>query len=113
MHSNGTARVKWEEGVGDGRSVWSEIHGLHAAYNGWNNGLQLRKKTLIPEIQSKFELRAATRPHEAGMASNRESTSRGECVPAPCTHRLSSHPNVFSVRPRLIAGFEPEIREEG
>jgi hypothetical protein len=47
MHSRGTARVKWEEEVGDGRLVWSEIHGLHAAYNGWNNGLQLRKKELI------------------------------------------------------------------
>ena len=48
MHFKGTARVKWEEGVGDGRSVWSEIPGLHAAYNGWNNGLQLREETLIP-----------------------------------------------------------------
>ena len=34
MHSKGTARAKWEEGVGDGRSVWSETAGLHAAYSG-------------------------------------------------------------------------------
>jgi len=45
----GTARVKWEEGVGDGRSVWSETLGLHAAYNGWNSGLRLREEKLIPK----------------------------------------------------------------
>lgn len=32
VHTIGTARVKWEEGVGDGRSVWPESAGLHAAY---------------------------------------------------------------------------------
>ena len=47
-HLNRTARVKWEEGVGDGRSVWSETFGLHAAYSGWNNGLRLRKEEPIP-----------------------------------------------------------------
>ena len=47
-HSRRTARVKWEEGVGDGRSVWPESPGLHAAYNGWNNGLLLREEALIP-----------------------------------------------------------------
>ena len=34
MHPVRTARVKWEEGEGDGRSVWPESHGLHVAYNG-------------------------------------------------------------------------------
>ena len=34
MHPVQTARVKWEEGEGDGRSVWPESHGLHVAYNG-------------------------------------------------------------------------------
>lgn len=33
-HPVQTARVKWEEGEGDGRSVWPESHGLHVAYNG-------------------------------------------------------------------------------
>ncbi|GEM_PF-2091769 len=55
-----------------------------------------------PQIHSQFGLRVATHPHEVGMASNRRSSSCGECVPAPCTHRPSSHPNVFSVRPRLL-----------
>ena len=31
----------WEEGVGNGRSVCFESHGLHARDNGWNNGMQL------------------------------------------------------------------------
>ncbi len=103
VYSNGTARAKWEEGVGDGRSVWSETSGLHAAYNGRYNGPLRREAMLIPENRSKFGLRVATHPHETGMASNRESLSRGECVPAPCTHRPSSHPNVFSVRPRFLS----------
>ncbi len=47
MHSKETARAKWEEGVGDGRSVWSETLGLHAAYSGWNNGQRLRKEKPI------------------------------------------------------------------
>ena len=34
MHPVRTARVKWEEDGGDGRSVWPESHGLHVAYNG-------------------------------------------------------------------------------
>ena len=46
-HSNETARAKWEEGMVDGRSVCSESTGLHAAYNGWDSGMQLRKEELI------------------------------------------------------------------
>ncbi len=48
-HSKGTASVKLEEGVGDGRSVCPESPGLHVAYNGRDNGLQARKGELIPE----------------------------------------------------------------
>ncbi len=33
VHPVRTARVKWEEGDGDGRSVWPESPGLHVAYN--------------------------------------------------------------------------------
>ena len=49
-HSNETARAKWEEGMVDGRSVCSESAGLHAAYNGWDNGLRLRKEELILKL---------------------------------------------------------------
>ncbi len=47
-HSVRTARVKWEEGGGDGRSVWPESSGLHVAYNAYDNGRPLRKEELIP-----------------------------------------------------------------
>ncbi len=40
---------------------------------------------------SQFGLQAATRLHEAGIASNRGSACRGEYVPGPCTHRPSHH----------------------
>ena len=42
-----TASDKLEEGVGDGRSVWPGYSRLHAAYNGWDNALQLRKEKPI------------------------------------------------------------------
>ena len=93
-----TARVKREEGGGDARSVWPESLGPHVAYNGPDNGLRRRKAKAISETGSKFRLRAETRPREAGMASNRASSSRGEYVPAPCTHRPSSHPSELLVR---------------
>ena len=50
------------------------------------------------KIRPWFGLRVATHPHEDGMASNRVSLTHGECVPAPCTHRPSSHPSVLSMR---------------
>ncbi len=113
VHSVRTARVKWEEGGGDGRSVWPESLGLHVAYNGRDNGLQPRKGKLISQTRPKFGLGAETRPHEAGIPSNRLSTSSGEYVPAPCTHRPSSHPNDPLVRRRPRGGFEPKFREGG
>ena len=113
MHPVRTARVKWEEDEGDGRSVWPESHGLHVAYNGQDNGLRLRKEKLISQTRPKFGLGAETRPHEAGIPSNRLSSSSGEYVPAPCTHRPSSHPSEFLVRLRLIDAVELEIREGG
>ena len=42
-----------------------------------------------PQSRSQFRLQAATRLHEAGVASNRESECHGECVPGSCTHRPS------------------------
>ena len=56
-----------------------------------NNELQAGNCKLISEISPQFRLRAAIRPHEVGIASNRESAGRGEYVPGPCTHRPSSH----------------------
>ncbi len=41
--------------------------------------------------RSQFGLESATRLHEVGIASNRESACRGEYVPGPCTHRPSHH----------------------
>lgn|GEM_PF-4298144 len=44
----GPPLFKEEEGEGDGTSVCPESPGLHAAYRGWYNGLQLREEKLIP-----------------------------------------------------------------
>ena len=41
--------------------------------------------------QSQFGLKSATRLHEDGIASNRESECRGEYVLGLCTHRPSNH----------------------
>ena len=40
---------KKEEGEGNGTSVCPESPGLHAAYIGWYNGLQLRDEEPIPK----------------------------------------------------------------
>ena len=45
----------------------------------------------IPKTVSQFGLQAATRLHEAGIASNRKSECCGEYVPGSCTHRPSHH----------------------
>ncbi len=73
-HSVETARVKWEEGKGDARSVWPEFPGPHVAYNGQDNEFRRRKVKVISKTWPKFELRAETRPHEAGIPSNRVSS---------------------------------------
>ena len=113
MYSKRTARAKWEEGVGDGRSVWPESHGLHVAYNGRDNGLRLRKEKLISQTRPKFGLGAETRPHEAGIPSNRLSSSSGEYVPAPCTHRPSNQPSIAWVSIGYLAQSESKLSEVG
>jgi hypothetical protein len=65
--------------------------GLHTSYNATYKGKQTREGEQIPKSVAQFGLQAATRLHEAGIASNRGSAYRGECVPEPCTHRPSSH----------------------
>ncbi len=46
---------------------------------------------LIAKNRSQFGLQAATRLHEAGIASNGRSACCREYVPGPCTHRPSHH----------------------
>ena len=55
-----------------------------------NNELQAGNGKLISKICPQFRLRSETRPHEGGIASNRESAGRGEYVLASCTHCPSS-----------------------
>ncbi len=72
--------------------------GLHTSYNAAYKGMRTREGKQTPKNAAQFGLQAATRLHEAGIASNRGSAYRGECVPEPCTHRPSSHES--GVRPK-------------
>ena len=89
--SGETAGVKPEEGGDDVKSSWPLCLGLHTYYNGADKATPGRKVAPIAQTAPQFGLRAATRPHEAGIASNRGSACRGEYVPGPCTHRPSRH----------------------
>ena len=89
--SGRTAGVKPEEGGDDVKSSWPLCPGLHTCYNGSDRALPGRKAEPIAKTVPQFGLRAATRPHEGGVASNPESACRGECVPGSCTHRPSRH----------------------
>src|SRR5213075_3248343 len=73
--SGGTADAKSEEGGDDVKSSWSLRLGLHTCYNGRYSGLQPRKSEPIPESRPQCGLEAATRLHEAGIASNRGSAT--------------------------------------
>ena len=61
---------------------------------------------LILINRSQFGLQVATHLHEVGVASNRGSECRGECVPGSCTHRPSHHGSWK--RPKLAKAFEGE-----
>ena len=89
--SGETAEVNEEEGGDDVKSSWPLCLGLHTSYNGIHKGKRDCEVERIPKKVSQFGLQAATRLHEAGIASNRGSSYRGEYVPEPCTHRPSSH----------------------
>ena len=65
-----TAGVKPEEGGDDVKSSWPLCLGLHTCYNGMYRTMQDRKVEQIPENRAQFRLKAATRLHEAGIASN-------------------------------------------
>ena len=56
-----------------------------------NRGKRRSDPEQTPKTESQFGLQAATRLHEAGIASNRRSAYCGEYVPGPCTHRPSHH----------------------
>ena len=75
-----------------------------------NNGLQPGNRKPIPKISPQFRSRAAIRPREAGIASNRESAGRGEYVLASCTHRPSRQQSWG--RPNNPTGLEGEISDE-
>ena len=90
-NSGGTAGDKPEEGGDDVKSSCPLCPGLHTCYNGRYRGLLSREVERIPKSRSQFGLQAATRLHEVGIASNRESAYRGEYVPGSCTHRPSHH----------------------
>ncbi len=71
--SQETASFNGEEGGDDVKSAWLLRPGRHTCYNGEFKGLPNRKVELIPQNSSQFGLKAATRLHEAGIASNRGS----------------------------------------
>ena len=66
-----------------------------------SKGLRNRKVEPIPEILPQFRLRAATRPHEVGLGSNRGSSDRGEYVLISCTHRPSHEESRQRPKPRF------------
>ena len=73
--SSETAGLTPEEGGDDVKSAWPLYPGLHTRYNGRYNALPSREAELILKSRSQFGLQAATRLHEAGIASNRASAT--------------------------------------
>ena len=69
----------------------------------FNKEKRSREAEQNSETTSQFGLQAATRLHEAGVASNRGSECRGECVPGSCTHRPSHHGSWG--RPKLASKY--------
>src|SRR6187401_3734426 len=70
-NSSETAVVRREEGGDDVKSSWPLCPGLHTCYNGEYKGQLPGNRMLISKNSSQFGLGSATRPHEAGIASNR------------------------------------------
>jgi hypothetical protein len=62
-------------------------------------GSQPARGSQSQQTRSQFGLEAATRLHEAGVASNRESAHHGEYVPGSCTHRPSHHESRQHLKP--------------
>src|SRR5436189_3597751 len=70
-----TAGVNSEEGGDDVKSSCPLRPGLQTCYNGRYKGLQTREGERIPKNRSRFGLKAETRLHEGGVASNRGSAT--------------------------------------
>src|ERR671919_2177113 len=64
-----------------------------------------------PQKPPQFGSRAATRPREGGIASNRGSARRGEYVPGPCTHRPSHHGSWLY--PKMVRQLAREAASHG
>ncbi len=90
-NSQETASDKLEEGGDDVKSSWPLCPGLHTCYNGRYNPSLTCEGEPIGKNRSQFGLQAATRLHEAGIASNGRSARCREYVPGPCSHRPSHH----------------------
>src|SRR5579864_2320662 len=69
-NSQETASDKLEEGGDDVKSSWPLCPGPHTCYNGRYKAQPTREGELIAKNRPQFGLQAATRLHEAGIASN-------------------------------------------
>ena len=72
-----------------------------------NRGRRRSDPEQTPKTESQFGLQAATRLHEAGIASNRRSAYCGEYVPGPCTHRPSHHESHSHPKPAKGLWYRP------
>ena len=75
-NSEETAADNAEEGGDDVKSSCPLCPGLHTYYNGMDREQRSREAERTPKTISQFGLQAATRLHEAGIASNRRSAIR-------------------------------------
>ena len=73
-----------------------------------NKEPQVRECKQISKISPQFRLRAATRPHEGGISSNRGSEGRGEYVLGSCTHRPSRQQSREWMK-RPVRGSSPSL----
>jgi hypothetical protein len=78
-----------------GPDVLGDTH----ATMGETKGGQPARGSQSRQTRSQFGLQAATRLHEAGVASNRGSAHHGEYVPGSCTHRPSHHESRQHLKP--------------
>ncbi|KAD7116989.1 hypothetical protein E3N88_04257 [Mikania micrantha] len=67
---------KPEKGEDDVKSSYPLCPGRHTCYNGRDKGSRSREGELTPKSRPQLGLQAATRLHEAGIASNRQSAIR-------------------------------------
>ena len=105
--SRETAVVKTEEGGDDAKSAWpSDGLGDTRVTVAGTKRREAAKRSKSHQTQSRFGLESATRLHENGIASNRESARHGEYVLGFCTHRPSSqkregHPKFLLAGPKV------------